>query len=121
MSGMPAASVLRMPPVPKPKRKRQRHFIREWRLARNKTQEELADYLGVNQSTMSNLENGKTPYDQDVLERLAIYYGCDAGDLLEINPLTPDRLRVVYSDLRRAPADIQARAIGYIEAILKAS
>lgn len=114
------ANVRGMPPVPKPKRKRDRHFIREWRIFREKNQDDLADYLGVNQSTISNLENGKTPYDQDVLERLSVFFGCDTGDILDINPLEPDKLRLIYSDLRRAPAEVQARAVGYIEAILKA-
>lgn len=109
-----------MPPVPKPKRKRERHFIREWRLYRKKTQSDLADYLGVNQSTVSNLETGKTPYDQDVLERLAVLFRCDAGDLLEVNPMDHDALRLIYSDLQRASSDVKARALGYIEALLKA-
>lgn len=109
-----------MPPVPKPKRKRDRHFLREWRLYRKKKQEDVADYLGVNQSTVSNIETGKTPYDQDDLERLATFYQCARGDLLEINPLEHDLLRLVYSDLRKAPSEIKAQALGYIEALLKA-
>jgi transcriptional regulator with XRE-family HTH domain len=109
-----------MPPVAKPKRKRERHFIKEWRSFRGKTQEQLAEALEVNQSSISNLENGKTPYDQDVLEKIALYFGCEPEDLLMINPLRPDPLRTIWSDLEKAPDNVKARALGYLEGLLKA-
>lgn len=108
-----------MAPRPKQKRERQRHFIREWRKFRGKTQEDAAEFLGADQSTVSNLERGKTPYDQDVLERLAVFYGCDPEDLLSNNPFSTDLLKVVWSDLEKAPSNVKAQALGYIEALLK--
>jgi transcriptional regulator with XRE-family HTH domain len=109
-----------MAPKAKPKREREKHFIKEWRLFRGKTQTDVAEYLGSDQSAISNLERHKTPYDQDVLERLAIYFGCDPEDLLAIDPLKPDPLKLVVSDLRRATPEVRARAITVIEALLKA-
>lgn len=110
-----------MAPISKPKRKRDRHFIREWRIFREKNQSDIAEALDVNQSSISNLENGKTPYDQDVLERLAIYFGCDPQDLISINPLAPDAPRLVYSKVRSASPEKQREILAVVEAMLKAS
>lgn len=109
-----------MAPKAKPKRKRNKHFIRNWRLFRDKTQADVAEYLDSDQSSISNLETYKTPYDQDSLERLAIFFGCDTDDLLHVDPLKFDPPRLVYSALRKAPADVQRRALDIINALLKA-
>ncbi|MFA7308104.1 MAG: helix-turn-helix transcriptional regulator [Hyphomicrobium sp.] len=109
-----------MAPVPKKPRERNRTFMREWRDFRRLSQEEVADKLDIDRSTISRIERGESPYDQDILERLALVYRCDPEDLLAINPFGENKLHIAYSDLRRAPAEIQARAVGYIEAILKA-
>jgi transcriptional regulator with XRE-family HTH domain len=109
-----------MAPVPKPKRKRNKHFLGEWRKHREKTQADAAEFLEVDQSTISNLENGKIPYNQDALERLSVLYGCDPGDLIEINPIAPDPPKLVYSKLRQAPPAMQKRAIEVLEALLRA-
>lgn len=84
------------------------------------SQEDVADRLEIDRSTISRIERGESPYDQDILERLALVYGCDPEDLLAINPLGEDSMRVVWSSLRRAPPEVRARALGYIEALLKA-
>lgn len=110
-----------MAPVPKPKRTRYKHFIREWRLHCDKSQDDVADYLGVNQSSISNLENRKTPYDQDVLERLSVLFGCEPEDLLAINPLRPETPRLVYSKVRSAPPEKQREILAVVDAMLKAS
>lgn len=109
-----------MPPIQKPKHNRQNHFLRQWRKFRGKTQAQVADALEVDQSTISNLERKISPYDQDILERLATYYGCDPEDLLAIDPLKPDPPRVVYDKLRDASPAMQRRAIDVLEALLKA-
>ncbi len=110
-----------MPPVPKPKHKRSKHFLREWRKFREKSQAQIAEAIEVDQSTISNVENGKTPYDQDLLERLALLYGCDPEDLIAINPIKPDGPKLIYSKLRRASTATQLMAVDLIEALLKRS
>jgi transcriptional regulator with XRE-family HTH domain len=84
------------------------------------SQEEVAERLEIDRSTISRIERGESPYDQDILERLALVYRCDPEDLIAINPLGEDSLRIAWSSLRKAPADVRARALGYIDALLKA-
>ncbi len=83
-------------------------------------QAEVADELSVNQSTISNLENAKTPYDQDLLEKLARVYRCEPEDILSCNPLRPDTPRLVYSRLRTAPDDVQRQILAVVEALMNA-
>jgi len=76
-----------MPPVPKPKRPRTKHFLAEWREFRDITQERAIERLGWSQSKLSRIENGKTPYSQDDLEAAAVAYDCSVVELLTVNPL----------------------------------
>ena len=79
-----------MPPIKRPPRKRQRTYFREWRLHRDKMKQyEAAEALGIDRSTLSRIESGESPYDQDMLEKMAVLYGCNPGDLLAVNPLLP--------------------------------
>lgn len=75
-----------MPPVPKPKRERTKHFFREWREYRGLTQEQVIGRLGWSQSKISRLESGATPYNQDDLEAAADAYGCSTTDLISVDP-----------------------------------
>lgn len=75
-----------MPPVKKPVRQRRRHFIREWRDFRNKTQEQVADMIGISATNYGRIENGKVPYNQDFLEELAYALMCEPWDLLNRDP-----------------------------------
>jgi transcriptional regulator with XRE-family HTH domain len=103
------------------KRERSRHFLRQWRDARDKTQAEVADYLDIDQSTLSKIERGLLPYNQDLLERLALLYECAPWDLLTVDPRSPpDRLRLIYDDLRSAPAAVQERALAVLIAVIQA-
>lgn len=109
-----------MPPVAKQPRERNKTFLREWRKYRELSQEEVAEKLEIDRTTISRVERGETPYDQDILERLALIYLCDPEDLLSINPMKPDQPRLVYSKLRAASPDMQRRAAEIIDALLKA-
>lgn len=75
-----------MPPVPKPARQRQRHFIREWRKFRGLTQDQVAARIEKSRENYSKIERGLVPYSQDVLEPLADALSCDPGDLLNRDP-----------------------------------
>lgn len=76
-----------MPPVPKPKRQRTKHYFREWREKNKMTQEQAIGRLGWSQSKLSRIESGKIPYNQDDLEAAAEAYDCNPSDLLTVNPL----------------------------------
>ena len=51
------------------------------REANNYTQENVAEFLGINRSTYSNYETGDREAPWAVLEKLANLYGCDQFDL----------------------------------------
>lgn len=51
------------------------------REANNYTQENVAEFLGINRSTYSNYETGDREAPWSVLEKLANLYGCDQFDL----------------------------------------
>lgn len=47
---------------------------------------EVAGHPVVTYASLSRLENGKTPYDQEILEALTTVYGIAPGLLLEAPP-----------------------------------
>ena len=53
------------------------------RKANNFTQEQIADYLGINRSTYSNYELGEREMPFDLLEQAADLLGCELSILLE--------------------------------------
>lgn len=110
-----------MAPVKKPMRQRTRTFLRQWREYRDRSQDSVAETLEIDRSTISRVERGESPYDQDLLERLALIYGCEAHDMLSINPLAPDAPRLVYSKVRAASPEKQREILAVVEAMLKAS
>jgi len=110
-----------MPPIAKPPRQRQRTFLREWRQKRGLKQYEAAERLEIEPSTLSRLENGQSPYDQDILERIALIYGCESSDLISINPLESDNLGDILAILRNSGAKERKKAASILEAFLKAS
>lgn len=109
-----SSSISRMPT-------RQPTYLREWRKHRRMSQEEACQRLDIKQGTLSKIERGELPYNQDFLEQAAQAYGCDASDLLAINPLQVDSLRAVFSELQSAPEPLQRQALSVISALLKAS
>jgi transcriptional regulator with XRE-family HTH domain len=110
-----------MAPVKKTPRQRNRTFFREWREHRGLKQYEAAERLEVEPSTLSRIESGESPYDQDMLERMALAYRCDPADLLAIDPQRYDSLQAIFSALKTAPVEAQRRAVTVLEALLKAS
>lgn len=101
--------------------RRGKTFLREWRKFRKLSQEQAAEQLDIDRTTLSRIERGEVPYNQDLLEKAALAYGCDPEDLISINPTLPDTLKLVYSKLKRAPHDLQEKALEIIEVLLKAS
>jgi len=85
------------------------------------TQDDVAERIEVDRTTLSRVERGESPYDQDILEKLALAFGCEAEDLLSIDPLAPDPPKLVYEAVRRAPPDKQEEVWRVVQAMLKAS
>lgn len=108
-----------MPRKPLQKPRRRRTFLREWREFRNKTQEQAAPLLGIDQSTLSRIERGTVPYDQDFLEKAAFVYMCDPQDLIMRNPLDEDAVWSITDNLKKATPAERTRAAAIIDALLK--
>ena len=65
--------------------------IRDLRISRNLTQEELADKLFVTRQTVSNYETGKSRPDVDMILRIAEILDTDANTVFYGIPTPPDR------------------------------
>lgn len=109
-----------MPPVPKPKRDRHPTFFKEWRSYRGLTQEVAADRLQVAQSTLSRIERGLHPFDQDFLEAAAYAYQCEPADLLIRDPLSVDAIWSITDQLRKASPAQRKQVLTVVDAMLKA-
>jgi transcriptional regulator with XRE-family HTH domain len=72
---------------PQPRPKFRPTFIKQWREHRQLNQEQLADKLGMTQSHLSMLENGRRGYTQETLEAVAHALQTDTGSLLTRNPM----------------------------------
>jgi transcriptional regulator with XRE-family HTH domain len=85
-----------MPRIGNPERRR-RHFIREWRLFRDLSQEQLADMVftttgvATSKTSISHIENMVTGYTQDSLEAIAEALGTLPAVLLSRPPTEDDR------------------------------
>lgn len=63
-----------------PPHKRDRHYIKDWRKAAGKSQNDVAREIGMSQAMVSRVEAGKNPYVQDRIEKMARYFSGFAGD-----------------------------------------
>lgn len=108
-----------MPPVTKLKRTRRPHFIKEWRLYRPLTQERAAERCGISRENYGRIENGKGPYNQDVIELLADAFSCDPADLLSFDPSQRDMVWSLENLLRRASPAQRNGIFAVVETMLK--
>jgi transcriptional regulator with XRE-family HTH domain len=96
----------------------QRHYIKEWRLHRGLTQEQMAERVGIDKSYLSKIENGKKRYDQPFLEAASEVLACTPADLIARNPADPDGIWALY-DKMTAPQRAQATEV--FKALMKVS
>ncbi len=68
--------------VLKRKRKRSQHPLRELRLLRGYTLEELAELTELSPSYLSRLESGSRRLNADILQRISAILSCHPGELL---------------------------------------
>lgn len=94
-------------------------FMKQWRVYKKLTQEQVAERVDLDRTTYLRIESGKLPYNQDFLEKLALAFGCDAADILSIDPLKPDPPKLIYQRLKAAPPELQSQALAILEALLK--
>lgn len=82
--------------------------IREFRLAKGWSQQELADAINVSKPTISDLERGKMQFTLEYMRRIAVPLECTAADLIPItdNPYAlSDEERAMVERMRAAEAD----------------
>ncbi len=60
-------------------------YLREARLRKKLTQQDVADALGITRSTVAMWETSKALPRLPVLFRLAALYGCFVGDLINVH------------------------------------
>jgi transcriptional regulator with XRE-family HTH domain len=94
-----------MPPVPKPKRARTKHYLREWREYRGLTREAAIGRLGWSVSKISRIESGQTPYNEDDLNAAAEAYSTTPAMLIEVNPLKEGEVVDLMRMVRGIPSD----------------
>lgn len=105
------------PPGALLKRPLKRPFIAEWRAERNLSQEVLADrvaeILGTSftATTLSRIENAKSPYSQRQLEAIAEALRCEAADLIMRDPSRTDAPWSIWEKLAPAQRD---QALNYL-------
>lgn len=109
-----------MAPRKKPHHDRAPTYLRAWRKYRKLSRDAAADRVEIDGTTLGRIERGEIPYNQDFLERMALVYGCDPSDILNIDPTQPDPPRLVYDRLRSADRAVQERALAILDALLKA-
>ena len=108
-----------MAPVKKVPHQRKRHFLKVWRKHRNMTQQYVGERVHMSRESLSKIENGEVPYNQDLLERLAVLYGCEVDDLVAVHPERLDIAKAAYNEVKRASAGMQEKALGVLKVMLK--
>jgi transcriptional regulator with XRE-family HTH domain len=93
-------------------------FIRQWRKHRGLTIEKLAERSGMSNGNLSNIERGKTGYNQETLEAIAEALQCSPADLIMRDPSDPSAIWSLWDSAKPAQ---QQQIIGIIEGLLKSS
>lgn len=78
----------------------QRHFIKEWRIHRGLTQQQMADRVGIDKSYLSKIENGKKRYDQPFLEAAAEVLNCEVADLIQRDPNDSEAIWALWDKMQ---------------------
>lgn len=94
-------------------------FLREWRLKRGLTLEELAERTNTNmsRSDVSKLELGKRRWNEDQLWEFAHALDVEAWWIVSVNPNDPNSDLEVLESLRRVPAGKRGDAVRILGAL----
>jgi transcriptional regulator with XRE-family HTH domain len=103
--------------IPRQKLPRWRRlFLREWRVYRNMTQEQLAERVEMSVSNISQLERGLQGYSSEGLQRLAVALQCEPGHLLMVDPT---RDNAIWSIWERASEAERQQIVAVSQAIVR--
>ena len=85
--------------------------LRKLRESNSFTQQQLADYLGINRSAYSNYELGERQPPLEVLEKAANLFGCELSLFFEENPqAVADTLLCAFRSDALSAEDLQVVA-----------
>lgn len=98
----------------RPPSQRGRHFIKEWRIHRQLTQDQLAERIGTTAANLSRLENRLQDYNQSLLEALAEALSCEPADLIMRDPSQVEAPWSIWETLKPAQ---RKQAITIIKAL----
>lgn len=101
-----------------PKRRRVRHYVKQWRQYRSLTQEQLAERVDKSRGLISQIESGETSLTEDLMYGLADAFNCAPWDILRVNPLMEGTVVDITDSLRGAPENIQAEALGFVRGLV---
>lgn len=71
---------------------RRKTYLKQWRKHCDLTLEAAAPAFDMSPAQLSRIENGKSPYTQDMLELAAVVYKTDIASLLFRDPKNSDEL-----------------------------
>jgi transcriptional regulator with XRE-family HTH domain len=74
-------------------------YLKQWRLYRGLSQQQLADRLESSKGYISDLERGVRRYNQDLLEALAYALMCEPADLLMRDPTKEDAIWSIWESV----------------------
>ncbi len=72
-------------------------MLRELRKKNDKTQKELADFLGITRPAYTAYESGARQPDYETLKKLADYFGVTTDSLLGRNEFTAEKNKIEYA------------------------
>lgn len=76
-------------------------FLRAWRKHRGLSIEDAAARVDTTGATLSRIERGIQPYNQDLLEKLAALYSCDVAELLARDPEAGQQIWSIWDHATR--------------------
>ena len=74
-------------------------YLKQWRLHRGLSKQQLADRLESSKGYISDLERGVRRYNQDLLEALAYALMCEPADLLMRDPTKEDAIWSIWESV----------------------
>lgn len=90
-------------------------YLREWRLFRNMTQEQLATEAGTTPPAISQLENGRHGFTDKSLAAYAKALQCSPAALLAFDPRRPDSFWPVIEAAERLQGRDRQRALAIMK------
>jgi len=87
------------------------HFIRQWRLHRRLTLEQLAERIGMTHQNLGKIERFLVPYNQPLLDKLAEELGTDQASLIMRDPSDPDAVWSLWDSLKPAQQTVARRLL----------